>query len=87
MNKSKVAKGSKPSLVDYDGPLAQMLLSDGYGHAAPLYVKNNPDGKTAKTQKSHINAKYEISSIDTGDILSADIVRIDPVNLVNLSLI
>ena len=61
MNKSQAAKGKKPDLLHYDGAAAQLLLSDGYGHAAPLYVKNNPDFKTTETLKSHVLAKHTTS--------------------------
>ena len=83
MNKSQAAKGKKPELFHYDGAAAQLLLSDGYGHAAPLYVKNNPDGKTTDTQKSHILAEHTTSPLEISDVLSADVLRIDPSKLAN----
>ena len=83
MNKSQAVKGKKPDLLHYDGAAAQLLLSDGYGHAAPLYVKTTPDGKTTETQKSHILAEHMTSRLEISDVLSADILRIDPTKLAN----
>ena len=83
MNKSQAAKGKKPDLLHYDGAAAQLLLSDGYGHAAPLYVKNNPDFKTTETLKSHVLAKHTTSPLEISDVLSADVFRIDPTKLAN----
>lgn len=83
MNKSQAAKGKKSELFHYDGAAAQLLLSDGYGHAAPLYVKTTPDGKTTETQKSHILAEHMTSRLEISDVLSADILRIDPTKLAN----
>lgn len=83
MNKSQAVKGKKPDLLHYDGAAAQLLLSDGYGHTAPLYVKNNPENKTAETQKSHILAEHTTSPLEISDVLSSDVFRIDPTKLAN----
>lgn len=84
INKSQATNSYEVALFDYDGPLAQLLLSDGYAHAAPLYVKEK-DSKT-KVKQSHITGKYENTNLEISDILIADTLRIDPCQLINKSL-
>lgn len=87
MNKSHAVTNKNPGLLHYNGPLAQMLLSDGYGHAAPLY-KNNFNNIPTQTKKSHMHGGInKIESIEVSDILCSDIFRIEPTKLINKSFI
>jgi hypothetical protein len=85
INKSRATYHNKVSLFDYDGPLAQILLSDGYGHAAPLYTEE--EHSKTKVKQSHIIRKYENTEAEITDIITADTLRIDPCELINKSLI
>ena len=85
INKSRATYHNKVSLFDYDGPLAQILLSDGYGHAAPLYTEE--EHSKTKVKQSHIIRKYENTEAEITDIITADTLRIDPCKLINKSLI